>query len=222
MTLIGVRCTELDRGVQANTIFQNIHCVGHWIQRNILCIDHTTSFYKPTLQIIHSLMKRQHNVCLNTKLLQQLIANFQRTRGVKYSLPVLVTRLCRNFLPNAEFFEYDRVLATPERITSAYNNHRHSIRTPTVQLGDVPAMSSSEEQMNVEDEPQFWRQPPPTKTNAFMSSIWKGMKKIFRGQIRLRRQLEDQSTRLERIEDTLRRSRSVGPSTSSDPSRRRQ
>jgi len=50
---------------------------------------------------------RQHDVCLNTMLLQQLIANSQRTRSVKYSLPVLVTRLCGNFLPDAEIFEYD-------------------------------------------------------------------------------------------------------------------
>jgi len=88
---------------------------------------------------------------------------------------------------DAEYFEYDRVLVTPEGITSAYNSCLHSIWTPTIQLEDVPAESSSEEQMDAEDEPQFWREPPPTETNAFMSSIWKGIKKIFRGQIRLRR-----------------------------------
>ena len=60
MTLMGVRCTQLDRGVRANTIFCNIHCVGRWIQRNILGIDHTTSFYRHALQIIHSLMTSQH------------------------------------------------------------------------------------------------------------------------------------------------------------------
>ena len=90
-------------------------------------------------------MTRQHNVCLNTMLLQQLIANSQRTRGAKYSLPVLVTRLCRNFLPDAEFFEYNRVLITPECISSAYNSNLHSIWTPTVQLEDVPAESSLKE-----------------------------------------------------------------------------
>ena len=93
LTLMGVRCTELDHGVRANITFRNIHCVGRWIQRNILGIDHTTSFYRPALQIIHSLMMRQHTVCINTMLLQQLIANSQRTRRAKYSLPVLVTRL---------------------------------------------------------------------------------------------------------------------------------
>ena len=75
--------------------------------------------------------------------------------------------------------------------------------------------------MDAEDEPQFWRQPPPIETNAFMSSIWKGMRKVFRGQIRLSRQLEDLSTRLKCIEDTLRRSRLAGPSTSTSPSKRR-
>ena len=156
MTLMGIRCTKLDHGVQANTTFRIIHCVGRWIQHNILGIDHTTSFYRPALQIIHSRMTRQHNVCVNTMLLQQLIANSQRTRDVKYSLPVLVTRLCRNFLPDVEFVEYDRVLVTPERITSVYNSCLHSIWIPTVQLEDVPIEFSSEEQMDTEDEPQFW------------------------------------------------------------------
>ena len=65
---------------------------------------------------------RQHNVYLNIMLLQHLIANSQQA---KYSLPILVTHLCRNFLPDAECFEYDRVLVTPERITSAYNSCLH-------------------------------------------------------------------------------------------------
>jgi len=48
-----------------------------------------------------------------------------------------------------KFIEYDRVLVTPERITSAYNSCMHSIWTPT----DVPAKSSSEEHMDAEDDP---------------------------------------------------------------------
>ena len=127
MTLIGTRCTGQDRGLQASTTFRNIHCVSRWIQHNILGIDHTTSFNKPALQIIHSLMTRQHTICLNTILLQQLLANSQRTRGAKYSLPILVTRLCRNFLPDEAFTEYDQVPVTTERITSAYNSCLHSI-----------------------------------------------------------------------------------------------
>ena len=58
----------------------------------------------------------------------------------------------QNFLPEAEFIEYDRVLVTPERITSAYNSCLHSIWTPTVQLEDIPAESSSEEHMDEEDD----------------------------------------------------------------------
>ena len=127
----------------------------------------------------------------------------------------------QKLLPDVEFSEYDRVLVTPERISSAYNSCLHSIWTLTVQFEDVPTESSLEEQIDTEDEPQFWWQPPPTEINAFMSSIWKGMKKIFRGQIRMRRQLEDQNSRLECIEDTFRCSRSAGPSTSVGSSRRR-
>ena len=46
-----------------------------------------------------------------------------------------------------------------------------------------------------------------------MSTIWRGMKKIFRGQIKLRKQVEEQTSRLDRIEEGLRRSQSAGPST---------
>ena len=165
-------------------------------------------------------MTRQHTVCLNTILLQQLLANSQRTRGAKYSLPILVTRLCRNFLPTETFAEYDRVFVSPECITSTYNSCLYLLWTPTVLGEDVPAESSSEDQMEEEDDPEFWRQPPPSNSTAFMSSIWKCMKKIFKGQISLRRQM-DEHTRLARIEETLRRSRSAGPSTSADPSRQR-
>ena len=53
MTVMGARCTEQDRGLKASTMFRNIHCVGRWIQHNIQGIDHTTSFNRPVLQIIH-------------------------------------------------------------------------------------------------------------------------------------------------------------------------
>jgi len=79
-------------------------------------------------------MTTQHYVCVNTMLLQQLIINSQRTRGAKYSLPVLMTRLYRNFLPDMEFIAYDRVLVTPKHIISACNSFLHSTWTPTVQL----------------------------------------------------------------------------------------
>jgi len=108
-------------------------------------------------------------------------------RGAKYSLPILVTRLCRNFLPDEVFAEYDQVLVTTEHITSAYNSYLHSIWTPAVQVEDVLAESSSEEQRDEEDDPEFLQQPPPSNSTAFMSFIWKGMKKIFKGQIKLRR-----------------------------------
>ena len=73
-------------------------------------------------------------ICLYTIILQQLIANTQRTRGAKYSLPVPVTHLCRNFLSDEVFSRYDRVSVSPEFITIAYNSCFHSIWTPTVQL----------------------------------------------------------------------------------------
>ena len=90
MTIVGVRCTQLDPVIKASTMFHNVHCVGRWIQCNIPGLDHTTSFNRPTLQIIHSLMYRQHLVCLNTTIMQSLISYSQRNRGVKYSHPVSV------------------------------------------------------------------------------------------------------------------------------------
>jgi len=66
MTVMGVRCEEKDLGLKVSTTFRNVHCVGRWVQRNILGLDHTTSFNRPVLQIVHSLMTKQHTVCLNT------------------------------------------------------------------------------------------------------------------------------------------------------------
>ena len=75
----------------------------------------------------------------------------------------------------------------------------------------------------------FGGRTPPHDTHTFMSSIWKGMKKIFRGQVRLRKKMEEQSSkieeqssRLDNIEATLRRSQSAGPSTTAGPKRRRE
>jgi len=133
-------------------------------------------------------MTRQHTIYLNKTIFHSLITNSSRTRGAKYSHPVLITRLCRTFLPDAVFDSYDRVFVAPERATSAYNSCLHAIWTPSVQSEDVPVESSSEELLEEEeDEPAFWRQDPPADSRAFMSTIWRGMKKIFRGQIRLRR-----------------------------------
>jgi len=222
MTVMGARCTEQDRGLKASTTFRNIHCVGRWIQRNILGLDHTSTFNRPVLQIIHDLMTRQHTVCLNKVIFHALIANSSRTRGAKYSHPILITRLCRTFLPDDVFDSFNRVFVAPERPTSSYNSCLHAVWTPTVQPEDVPVESSSEESLEEEDEPEFWRHDPPAESRAFMSSIWKGMKKIFRGQVRLRKKVEEQSSRLDSMEAALRRSQSAGPSTTAGPKRRRE
>ena len=103
MTVIGARCMEQDRGLKASTIFRNVYCVSRWIQRNILGLNHTTSFNSPVLQIIHDLMTRQHTICINKIIFHSIITNSSRTRGAKYSHPVLITRLCRTFLPDAVF-----------------------------------------------------------------------------------------------------------------------
>ena len=95
MTVMGARCTEQNRGLKASTTFRNVHCVGRWIQRNILGLNHTTSFNRPVLQIIHDLMTRQHTICINKIIFHSIITNSSRTRGAKYSHPVLITRLCR-------------------------------------------------------------------------------------------------------------------------------
>jgi len=58
--------------------------------------------------------------------------------------------------------------------------------------------------MEEEDDPEFWQQSPPSNSTAFMSSIWKDMKKIFKRQIKLRRQLDEQNTRQKHIEESLR------------------
>ena len=39
MPLMGIRCTEMDRGHCSNTTFRNVHGVGRLVQRNILEID---------------------------------------------------------------------------------------------------------------------------------------------------------------------------------------
>jgi len=113
ISVMGVRCQEKDRRLKASTTFRIVHCVGRWVQ-HILGLDHTTLFNRPVLQIVHSLMIRQHTVCLNTVLWQHLVANFQRTRGAKYPHPVLVTRLYRHLLPDEVFSSFDQVFIFTE------------------------------------------------------------------------------------------------------------
>ena len=90
-----------------------------------------------------------------------MIANFQRTRDVKYSHPILVSRLCRHFLLDEVFSSYDQVHISTKRITSAYNNYLHVVWTPTIMTEDVPAETSSEEWSEEEDKSAFWQQSPP-------------------------------------------------------------
>ena len=222
LTIMGVRCTTQDRGLKAQSTFRNIHCVGRWIQRNILGLDHTTTFNRPVLQIIHDLMTQHHTVCLNRTIFRSIIENSSRTRGPKFSHAVLITRLCQRFMSDAIFSTFARVTITLERPTSAYSSCLQALWTPSVMPENVLVESSSEESLEVEDEPQFWRQEPPTEPKAFMSTLWKGMKKIFRGQVRLRKKVEEQSSRLDGMEATLRRTQSAGPSTTAGPKRTRE
>ena len=55
-----MRCEEKDRGLKASTTFRNMHCVGRWVQRNILCLNHITSFNRLVLQIIHTNWHKHH------------------------------------------------------------------------------------------------------------------------------------------------------------------
>ena len=221
MPLMGVRCTEQDRGLKAQSTFRNVHCIGRLLQRNVFGLDHSTTFNRPVLQIIHDLMTNRHTVCLNRAIFNAILDNSSRTRGAKYSHPVLITRLCRNFIPDAVFNSFDRVYVIAERPTSSYTGCLHALWSPRAQPENVHVDSSSEESLEEVDEPQFWRQDPPAEPRAFMSTIWKGMKKIFRGQVRLRKKVEEQSSRLAEMEATLRRTQSAGPSTSAGPQRRR-
>jgi len=226
LTIMGVRCTTQDRGLKAQSTFRNIHCVGRWIQRNILGLDHTSSFNRPVLQIIHDLMTQNHTVCLNRTIFRAIIENSSRTRGAKFSHSILITRLCQNFMSDAIFSTFARVTITLERPTSSYNSCLQALWTPSALHENVPVESSSEESLAEIDEPQFWRQEPPTDTRSFMSSIWKGMKKIFKGQVRLKKKVEEESSRLssrlDDIEARLRRTQSAGPSTTAGPKRRRE
>ena len=49
MAIMGARCTEHDHGLKASTTFRNVHCVGQWVQHNIVSLDHITSFNRPVL-----------------------------------------------------------------------------------------------------------------------------------------------------------------------------
>ena len=76
--------------------------------------------------------------------------------------------------------------------------------------------------MKEEDEIEFWRQSPPTESEDFMSSILKGVMNIFIGQIRLRNKVEEQTYRLDRIEEGLCHSQPAGSSSSAGPCRHRE
>jgi len=80
------------------------------------------------------------------------------------------------------------VFVAQQRATSAYNSCLHAVWTPSIQSENIPVESSSEELLEEADEPAFWQQDPPADSRAFMSTIWWGMKKIFRGQTRLGKQ----------------------------------
>ena len=84
-----------------------------------------------------------------------MIANFQRTQDAKYPHPVIVTRLCRHFLPDEVFSAYDRVHVSIERLTSAYNSFLHVVWTPTTMTEDDLAEFSLEERSEEEDESVF-------------------------------------------------------------------
>jgi len=103
MTVMGARCTEQDRGLKASTTFRNIHCVGRWIQRNILGLDHTTSFNRPVLQIIHDLMTRQHTTCINKTIFHKYHHQLLTHARCKVLAPSFDHSSVKDFLTRCSF-----------------------------------------------------------------------------------------------------------------------
>ena len=172
------------------------------------------------LQIIHDLITRQHIVCINTTIFHCIITNSTRTRGAKYSHPVLVTLCIRTS------YQTQSLILTIEYLL---HQRGQQVLITVVSMRSGPLVSSPKIPRLSPLRRNFWRMMmtpsfgsrTPTDSPAFMSTIWRGMKKIFKGQVRLRKQVEEQTTRLDRIEECLRRSQSAGPSTTAGPSRRR-
>ena len=85
-------------GIKGTTTYKNIYATGRWACTNIIGTSHTSSFYEPTLHVIHSLMMKNYRFCMCQQLFSTI---FQCRRkldshaSAKLLLPCLITDILK-------------------------------------------------------------------------------------------------------------------------------
>lgn len=82
-----------DRGINNKKLYRNIHTTYGWINNKVMGITNMSSFYTPTLHLVHRIIRKDPNFRMCTKLLGIII---DAKMWLRSCLPLtnLITQLC--------------------------------------------------------------------------------------------------------------------------------
>jgi hypothetical protein len=95
-------------GIKGTTTYKNVYAAGRWACTNVIGTSHSSSFYEPTLHIIHTLMSRNFRFYMCQQLFSTICQARRRLDtqpDANMLLPCLVTKLCKTFVSDYEYNE---------------------------------------------------------------------------------------------------------------------
>jgi hypothetical protein len=215
-------------GIDGSTMYLNVFAVCRWLVRNVVTNSHETSFYTPSLHIVHMLMTRNRNFCMCRKLVETICnVKEKENEGKKYTLalPVLVTKIMENWMSEEEKNQWarKRVIIRKERMLSSYKNTLGVMWTVDLAREHVPAMDVPVEEeeeeapseVDSDDEIVSHFEETPTDPRAAIPHLAKGMGKMAKMMIKMKKLMRGKPKESASSSGgpTLRRSQTEGPST---------
>lgn len=108
MSLMGSNCRRSNSGgIVGTTMYKNVYATCKWLVHNATSSTQTSTFFENTLHIVQSLMLHNYNFCMCKQLFSTIGLHFQRMNQIhaKLALPCLITDICSNWIPPAEYNE---------------------------------------------------------------------------------------------------------------------
>ena len=117
-------------------------------------------------------MTKEKDFCM-CYILLDTIASAKDKRNTFMPLPILVTHICKEWMPEDEFNHAfkDKISIQTETISSSYNASVQINWVLSMLQEYVPVASSSSNKSKEKDD-EFFNQQPPEDNRAFMHLIW--------------------------------------------------
>jgi len=149
-------------GIKGTTTYRNIYAAGRWVCSNIIRTSHTSSFYEPTLHIIHCLMSNNYMFCMCKQLFSAIChskVKLDAKSSAHMLLPCLITLICKTFISDQKLddaLDNYSTVAVREQISRGYSLCIQNDWTEKVHIEHIV-----HQQMEEMSDRDFWRRNNP-------------------------------------------------------------